>query len=166
MKSLPLIVLSMSMITLVYVAEPFPEAAEPALVAQSTPIEKQPAKVEPAFPEGSVPRAAFTSGVKDREPMDNITRVGNKVRHIYYFTELRDLAGQKVTHRWEFKGQVRAEVKFEVGGSRWRVWSSKRLLPEWVGEWKVGVIDAAGKVLREDRFICIETEELCPDSVI
>ena len=45
-----------------------------------------------------------------------------------------------------------AEIPFYVGGSRWRVWSSKNLEPSWVGEWKVSVTRSDGTVLESKRF--------------
>ncbi len=39
-----------------------------------------------------------------------------------------------------------------VKGASWRVWSSKSIQPELKGEWKVDVLDAAGKVLSSIPF--------------
>ena len=44
---------------------------------------------------------------------------------------------------------VVAEVEFNVQGPRWRVWSSKKLIPQWTGDWKVSVINGAGEVISE-----------------
>jgi hypothetical protein len=101
---------------------------------------------------GEVVRATFTSEVIDREPLDQIETLGNDRNQIAYFSELRGLAGQTVTHRWEFDGKVVAEVTFEVTGARWRVHSNKELDPSWLGEWRVSVVDANGNVLRTDTF--------------
>ncbi len=98
---------------------------------------------------GEVVRAAFTSAVVDREPVDSILSLGNGESHVYCFTELRGLAGQHVTHRWEYEGKVMAEVSFDVGGWRWRVWSRKNLRPEWHGHWRVSVVDESGRVLAQ-----------------
>ncbi|MFQ5780128.1 MAG: DUF2914 domain-containing protein [Nitrospiria bacterium] len=102
--------------------------------------------------EGRVGRSRFTSGIDNREPIDEITTLTNDVRKIYYFTEIRELAGQTVTHRWEYNGKVMAETSFNIGGPLWRIWSSKNLLPGWVGEWKVSVVDAAGNIVGENTF--------------
>ena len=51
----------------------------------------------------------------------------------------------------------KTEVTFDVKGARWRVWSSKTLLPEWLGEWKVSVVDDDGKVLHSDSFTYTST---------
>ena len=94
---------------------------------------------------GTVARATFSSAIEDREPVDKLTEASNN--KIYYFTELRDMAGQQVTHRWEHNGKVMAEVPFEIRGDRWRVYSSKRIQPEWKGEWKASVIGSDGSEL-------------------
>ena len=103
--------------------------------------------VTAAEPAGGVARAVFTTQIKDRDPVDALTTVKNDVRQIHFFTELKGMAGQKVTHRWEYQGQTKLEVSFEVGADRWRVFSNKTLLPTWLGEWKVSVIDAGGRNL-------------------
>ncbi len=101
---------------------------------------------------GEVTRAVFTTGIKDREPVDKITTLTNDKDKIYFFTEIHNMSGHIVKHRWVYNGKTMAEVEFGVGGPRWRVWSTKSLLPQWTGEWKVSVVDEAGKVLNESSF--------------
>ncbi len=99
---------------------------------------------------GEVARAAFATAIEDREPVDKVEKLPADRQKVYFFTELRDMAGQTVTHRWEHEGKVQAEVKFQVKGPRWRVWSSKNLPTDATGEWKVSVINGAGEVIAED----------------
>lgn len=101
------------------------------------------------FNPGIVARSAFTSSIADREPVDTLQQMNAGEQKVYFFTELQDLEGQTVTHRWELNGEIMAEVAFEVHGPRWRVWSSKNLQPEWVGEWKVSVLNGANEVISE-----------------
>ncbi|MDZ7748539.1 MAG: DUF2914 domain-containing protein [Halofilum sp. (in: g-proteobacteria)] len=64
---------------------------------------------------------------------------------LVFFTELNGLEGHTVTHRWVHENnQVQAKVSFDVGGPRWRVWSSKDLVPGWTGTWTVEVWDDQG----------------------
>ena len=102
-----------------------------------------------AMADPDVARHQFTTSIENREPVDALTDVMN-VNPIYYFTELTGYQDSAVTHRWVFNGEVMAEVTFNVGGPRWRVYSSKQLLPEWDGEWKVEVVDQAGVVVASD----------------
>jgi hypothetical protein len=92
----------------------------------------------------SVARAQFTSDVIEREPIDKlgptiIVQYGG-IQKVYFFTDLRDMAGDKIVHRWTLDGEVMAEIPFNIGGDRWRVWSSKRLLPGFDGTWAVDII--------------------------
>ncbi len=126
------------------------DSAAPATGAQNkTAASDQTASATPA---GSVARAVFTQGINDREPIDAVSTVSNDANQIYYFTELKDMAGQTVTHRWEYNGKVMAEVPFNVGSDRWRTYSSKNLDPLWLGEWKVSVVDAAGSTINVNTF--------------
>lgn len=99
---------------------------------------------------GRVARTAFAHKIEQREPVDTVSRLKPSAAQVYYFTELRDMGGQTVTHRWKYQGETRAEVDFEVGGPRWRVYSSKDFLPDWTGEWTVEVVTGDGQVVHRD----------------
>lgn len=100
-----------------------------------------------------VARARFTTGIEDREPVDDLNRLDASHNQVFFFTELRGLEGRTVTHRWMHDGEVHGSVDFEVGGPRWRVWSSKDLLPDWTGGWTVVVVDDEGEQLDIRTFI-------------
>lgn len=102
------------------------------------------------FSRGTVARSIFTTLIDNREPVDKIKQVPGNSSDVFYFTELRDMAGQTAKHRWEFKGKVIAEVKFKVRGPRWRVWSKKSFIPGWSGDWKVSVLNGADEVISEE----------------
>ena len=105
---------------------------------------------EAAAPQPSA-LAQFTTAVENREPIDQVTFVSNDVRKIFFFSDLRDLAGRTVIHRWIHGGETQAEVSFDVGGPRWRVWSSKDLLPDWIGDWTVEIV-SDGEVIAAETF--------------
>ncbi len=110
-----------------------------------------------ASAEDGVARSAFTSAIDNREPVDELTTLNTDTDKVYYFTELQGLKGQVISHRWEQNGEVQATVNFNVGGDRWRIWSSKNLQPEFSGEWQVMVVDEAGNVLAQNSFNYGET---------
>jgi len=103
-------------------------------------------------PVGYVKRAIFTTAIKKREPTNNISELSNDQQKIYYFTDLRGMQGQKVKHRWIYKGKVMAEVEFNVKGPRWRAYSSKWLKRGWLGDWTVSTVDRRGRTLSRNRF--------------
>lgn len=96
---------------------------------------------------GSVSRATFTTSVVNREPIDKITELSNNQRYVYFFSELKGMAGRTASHRWEYSGEVISEVKFDVGASRWRAWSGTTLSPDQTGEWTVSVINDLGETM-------------------
>ncbi len=105
---------------------------------------------------GYVERASITTAVIEREPQDDVEVLTNDHVQVFFFTELRDLEGQTVLHRWQLGGELVAEVPIAVGGPRWRAYSSKSLAPEWLGEWEVSAVDGGGRVLATRRFRTVE----------
>jgi hypothetical protein len=101
---------------------------------------------------GSVNRGQFTSAIVDREPVDLIETLSTDNTKIIYFTELNDLEGQTVTHQWMYNGVVMFEKSFDVGGARWRVWTSKSLQPGWSGTWTVNTLDSERNVILSQTF--------------
>lgn len=103
-----------------------------------------------------VVRSRFTTGIENREPIDTLSDQvepsGNAVDVIYYFTELRGLNGKTVSHRWYFDGRLVAEVPFTIGGDRWRVYSSKKIMSSMLGAWQVEVTTDTGEVLYREKF--------------
>jgi hypothetical protein len=112
--------------------------------------EDSPGAASAATPVGvQVARAIFARAIVDREPQDVVSSIDGSER-LYFFTELLGLEGQTVRHRWEYGGEIMAEVEFKVGAQRWRIYSSKRFLPGQTGLWTVSVVDEAGRVLRSE----------------
>lgn len=108
--------------------------------------------------EATIKRAVFTTGIEDREPVDQVDSLATDVDKIFFFTEIAAMEGSSVTHRWIHDGETLAEVTFNVGGPRWRVWSSKNLIPTWVGDWTVECVDSTGNQLSEASFVYYAAE--------
>lgn len=106
-----------------------------------------------------VVKSAFTTSIVDREPVNDLDSVFTDVKRIYFFTEIRGMSGNRLTHRWLQAGKTRSEVSFKIGGDRWRVYSSKKLTPDWLGEWKVEVLDSAGNMVYADSFIYLQGKQ-------
>lgn len=136
--------------------------SSPVPAAKAVRIER-PAPVETEVSQlsnGLVKRALFTRGIEGREPVDrvdplSVTWDGNDlVRQLYFFTEVSKLEGRTIYHRWELNGEVLAEIPFEVKSAwRWRVYSSKQILPTMQGEWQVSVVDDRGNTLHSEQFL-------------
>ena len=99
----------------------------------------------------NVVRAQFAWGIKDKEPTGEIRspailQPGHSV-DLYFFSEFKGLQGQAISHVWLRNGKLVEIRDFEVGGDRWRVFSSKRLNSKLLGEWSVKIRNAEGKSL-------------------
>lgn len=102
---------------------------------------------------GEVTRAMFTVGIDNHEPVMMVDSIDSgSYTSISFFTELQDLTSHNVTHQWTFNDQVMFEKTFEVKGPRWRVWTSKTLIPAWTGSWTVNVLDDDRSVLASKSF--------------
>ena len=71
---------------------------------------------------------------------------------VKYFTELTELQGETITHQWVYNDVVMFEKSFEVGGPRWRVWTSKSLQPGWSGVWTVNTLDSERNKILSQTF--------------
>jgi len=109
----------------------------------------------PVWAEGTVARAQFSTNVIDREPIDDIGPIVKveygEIQNVYFFTDLRGMSGTRVVHRWTLDGDSQAEISFDIGGDRWRVWSSKRLLPGFDGKWAVEIVQD-GEIIETRSF--------------
>ena len=102
---------------------------------------------------GEVARAMFTIGVDNREPIIMVDSIdSSSYDSISFFTELKELSGHNITHQWTFNDEVMFVKTFEVKGPRWRVWTSKTLIPSWTGSWTVNVLDDDRTVLASQSF--------------
>lgn len=117
------------------------------------------------FSRGTVARSIFTTLIDNREPVDKVKEVPAQTGDVFYYTELRDMAGQTAKHRWEYKGKVVAEVDFKVRGPRWRVWSKKSFQPGWAGDWKVSVLNGANEVISEEMIAFTESSKPIQDTM-
>ena len=99
------------------------------------------------WPHENISQAVFAKSVEERAPLEIMTEADNSLGKIYFFTNIRNLTGDKITHRWIYKDKVKAEINFNIKGKRWRVWSSKNLWHTWTGQWKVEVLNQHNQVL-------------------
>jgi Protein of unknown function (DUF2914) len=147
---------------------PAPPPAIAAKPAETKPAETKPAETKPAIlvrrppqspaaTSGQVARIVLTSASAQSDRGDPISSpivlaAGQEKRAVLH-TELRHLAGQTVSHRWQRNGQTVAVIPFKVRGDRWRVRSSKRLTASLKGSWEVVVVDSRGETLASRSFV-------------
>ena len=104
------------------------------------------------WPHQNISNAEFALDVIGRTPINIVEELDNSLGKIYFFTNLRNLQGQTIIHRWIYNNKVMASISFDVKGPRWRVWSSKNLWHTWLGKWKVQVFADNSQLLYEKEF--------------
>ena len=110
------------------------------------------------WPHENISNAVFALDVEDRVPINIVEESDNSLGKIYFFTNIRNLSGERITHRWIYQGRVMADVSFNINGPRWRVWSSKNLWHTWIGEWRGVVLTTDGSMLYEKVFNYMDKE--------
>jgi hypothetical protein len=97
--------------------------------------------------------AVLTTGVQDRQPVDEVQSVPADVGRVYLWTRITGAEMETgVEHVWYRGDEEMARVPLTVGGSNWRTWSSKNIEPSWTGEWRVDVVGPEGQVLESVSF--------------
>ena len=100
----------------------------------------------------NVARALFTTGIVDREPVDQILVLNNKQNKVFFFTDLRHFDGKTIIHKWIYNNKVESVVEFKVKGPRWRVFSKKEVKPQQLGKWTVIIQDESGRAVKASVF--------------
>ena len=102
---------------------------------------------------GEISRALFTTSIDNREPVTVVDSIDSGTDNsISFFTEVNNMSGETVTHQWTHNDKVMFEKTFEVKSARWRVWTSKTLIPSWTGSWTVNVLDNERTILTSKSF--------------
>lgn len=101
--------------------------------------------------------AAITRGVSERTPLDRIKvyrlNSDSPTGRLYCFTRIDGAASDtSVAHVWFYGAREMARVELPVRSSRWRTYSSKKILAQWTGDWRVQVVAADGRLLGELAF--------------
>ena len=139
--------------------EAIEESAADVLDSEAASSEEPASDSEPPMPASSsglrVIRAYVCKGIEQGEP----TEAGKSfvpedgVLRLCCFSEIEGAAGpDTVFHIWRWGDREMARVVLDVKSSRWRTWSTKRILDEWRGEWHVDVTDSEGGVLTRLEF--------------
>lgn len=72
---------------------------------------------------------------------------------LYCFTTVNGAEGDtSISHTWYYQDKKMAQVVLPVRSILWRTWSSKTILPEWKGDWKVAVTAEDGMLLETIPF--------------
>lgn len=102
-----------------------------------------------------VSRAVLTRNVVEREPVNVFKadiRFSEFAESLAFFSELKNLQGQRIRHIWRYENQVMASIELNVTSPRYRTYSNKHILPEQTGQWRVDVVDEQDHLLAQKEF--------------
>jgi len=98
-----------------------------------------------------VARSQLSYLVKNREPQGEVVSPikinSNKTIKIYYFTEIKNMAGHIVFHLWNYNGNQIFKKPIKIKGPRWRAATYKTIDSSLVGNWQVKLLDDKGTPL-------------------
>lgn len=109
-------------------------------VVAATPLAAQ--EAEKAAPAAvTVIQAVVAPAIEDREPVGEAEAFPADVGTLYFYTVIEgEFAEAAIQHVWLLDGKEVARVPLVVRGPRWRTWSSKRVPPDWTGQWTARVV--------------------------
>lgn len=103
----------------------------------------------------NVVRALITHQINNKEPGLEISQqvsINKKPSWVYYFTELKEMNGEKVYHEW-LKNNVRiSKYELIIAADTWRTSSRKLLSDTDRGKWTVRLLDKYRHILNEKKF--------------
>lgn len=102
-----------------------------------------------------ISRAVLTTGISEREPVDVLKDSIEQTEFqekLFFFTEVRKLKGQTISHLWFHQDQLMAEIPLTISADRYRTYSSKNIMPSQTGQWRVEAVTAQGELLAQKTF--------------
>jgi hypothetical protein len=101
-----------------------------------------------------VKEMVFCRGIKDRNPVGIDVHFPDSVERVFCSTKLSGTQEHtSISHVWYYNDIQMAIVDLPVNARSWRTWSSKRIVKEWVGTWRVDVISSTGNIICSEKFV-------------
>ena len=125
--------------------------ASPCVMIQAEESANLPAEaIEPAI---AVKEGVIATTIENRSPHGIGTQFPATVGMLYCFTTVGGVETDvSVSHTWYYQDKEMAQVVLPVRSILWRTWSSKTIMPEWKGNWKVAVTAEDGVLLETIPF--------------
>lgn len=111
-------------------------------------------------PTPKVKEMVFCTAVENRQPVGADSIFADTVDVVFCFTKM--VGAQDTTsifHVWYYNEEEKTRVELAVKSKSWRTWSSKQILREWDGIWRVDILTSTGKLLRSKEFLVKPTTD-------
>lgn len=150
------------------IVAPIKETSAPIAKPKPTPIANRPTvtpkrKPQPVMsPEPKkisdhpqVLKAQLSHAIKAREPVDAIDAIQlrqDESKPIYFYLQLKDMQGKKVSILWYHNDHLDSQLPLEIRNNNWRTNASKHLDHQRLGAWRVELVDESGNLLASKNF--------------
>lgn len=102
--------------------------------------------------DGEITRSLFTTRLKNNKPMNEVLILENNSQILYFFSEVKNMQGKTIFHRWEHHGEKVYEQKFRVAKKSEKLISRYKLDPRKTGEWMVVITDDQAWPIKASMF--------------
>ena len=107
----------------------------------------------------NIQEMVFCRSIEDREPVEPDSLFNDTVGQIYCYTKVTSVTDTtSIFHVWFHENEEKAKVELVIGSSPWRTWSSKLILKEWTGIWRVDIQLPNGRLIRSKEFLVKPSE--------
>ena len=97
--------------------------------------------------------AVICQDVVDRTPVESGFVFSNNIGQVCCFNRIVGAKTEtEITHNWYYNDVQMASVPLSVRSNNWRTYSSKKIMPQQKGNWKVEIIAQDGQVLKQLTF--------------
>lgn len=106
--------------------------------------------------EPGIKRFLLPGSVSSREPqgeLNDISFNADGTAVVWIYSEVVDKRGSLLNYVWLYEGNPIATVKVNIGGNRWRSYSSKVINQSMSGSWRVELQDGEGRLLASADFL-------------
>ena len=118
-------------------------------------VEKKTAEAAP--PMDLTFETQLCSGIEERMPVGPAETFPPDIENVYLWCKVTGATdSMSILVAWYYGDQEMATVELPVKSAYWRTWSSKRILPEWTGDWTVRLLNADGNGIKELNFTIAE----------
>ncbi len=102
----------------------------------------------------TVNEMVFCRGIEQKKPVDISTHFPDSIERVFCHTKLSSTEDHtSISHVWYYNDTQMAIVDLAVNAMSWRTWSSKRIVKDWAGTWRVDIISASGAIICSDEFV-------------
>ncbi len=135
-------------------------ASTSEIIKPVEPVEEKAETVQEKESELVIAEAQVGTGVEDRVIVGEATSFSSSVERVYCLSFVKGAdTVTTINHVWYYKDKKMVNVSLDVKSPAFRTWSYKTILPEWIGTWRVEIVDDAGEVLKIIGFEINESEE-------